>query len=153
MTESIMLIFNLKDVKINNKEEKTHISGQPQSVKRDIFDRIQSADLKDFSKCDDSHLLRVIRGENDPKQESDYISISTGYDISVGVRDENGRISQLGDTRGVESFRGDCTLKASAKVVQHTEKGKTKYYLAIYPQVIVLPPDWKEYLFDPFDGM
>lgn len=153
MKESIMVIFNLHDTKITEKEGKTHISGQPQNVQRDIFSRIESSDLKDFSKCEDSHLLRVITGEWNPEVESNYISIATGYDIAVGARDTSGRAEQLGDTTDAENFRGDCTVKASAKVVQHTEKGKTKYYLALYPQTIVLPADWREHLFDAFEGM
>lgn len=153
MTDFIQVVFTMDDVKISAKDNKNHITGKPLNVKADIYDKITAADLMDFSKCDDSHLYRVITGEADPERESNYISISTGYGITVGVEDESGRAAILGDTTDVMQFRGRLKVKAVCKVLQHTEKGKTKYYLTLYPGVIVLPHDWRNYLFDPFAGM
>lgn len=149
--DKINFIFTLKDAKLTYKDDKWHISGQPQDVKK-IAEECQKLDGID--KVESSHLYRVVFGEIERDHESDYISIASAYDIAVGVRSAStGKVSQLGDTTGVEQYHGDMVVRVIGRVLSHSEKGKTRYYLALYPGVIVIPEDWKDHLVDPFDGM
>lgn len=149
--DKINIVINLTDAKLTYKEDKWHISGQPQSVKG-IAEECRKLDGID--KVESSHLYRVVFDEVERDHESDYISIASRYDLAVGVRSAStGRIAQLGDTSGVDQYHGDMAVRAIGKVLSHTEKGKTRYYLTFYPGVIVIPEDWKDHLMDPFEGM
>lgn len=144
------IVFTLKDAKISYKDDKWHVSGQPQR-RAEIAEECKKLDGID--KVESSHLYRVIFGEADPSQESDYISIATSYDITVGVTGADGFASLLPDTKDVPKYRGDLKIKVTARVLEHTERGKTKKYLTFYPGVIVLPADWEEHEVDLFSGM
>lgn len=149
--EKITKVFTLHEGKISFKDDRTHISGKIDEAERQpLADSLLMLD--DLSEVTDSHFRRVIFGQKDVEKETDFISISTGYDLMVGVPDESGQIKQLANTEDVDLYRGDIKVKVLFKIITHTEKGKKYKYIVGYPIVAAIPADWTEHLFDPFEG-
>lgn len=151
--EKINAIMKIQNCKISFYEDRWHISGLLLN-REDVKEAAEKLDkIGDVTK---SHFYRVVFGETDPKQETENVSVSTAYDIAVGVRNsKTGQVEQI-DTAlhdVIYIYRGDLKVKVMLKVIEHTEKGKKNLYLIAYPQVMVLPEDWEEHLFNPFDGM
>lgn len=102
----------------------------------------------------DSHFSRVVFRRTEKEKETNNISVSSAYTVEVGIRTKDGiKKFDAEDVENIDLYRGEMMVKCSVKVIEHTERGKKYKFLVAYPQVIVIPEDWEDHLFDPFEGM
>lgn len=150
--KKINITFKIGDNgKISYYDDKYHVSGELLNAE-EVGDACLVLDNVD--RITDSHFSRVVFRRADEKQETGNISVATSYDLTVGVPRADGKgYEQVANAQDADLYRGKMSVKCTCTVIEHTERGKKMLYLVAYPQVIVIPADWQDHLFDPFEGM
>lgn len=145
--EKITFYIVLKDCTIFKKEDETHMTGS--YFGEDLTELLKTLD--NFDQITSSHLFRVLTSKIDEEKESSFISLKSSFPVHFGEPSPEEK-NPFREVFPDETLKCDVTVRVTARATKHTEKGKTNYYLALFPQAATLPADWREKTVNYFDG-
>lgn len=130
------MVIKLKDAKIRINDDEQIITGQ-------YTGGIDVNHIERINECDNTHLLRVLKGETDKNIESEYITITTKYEIPYGckINDEYSALS----AKSVNYYRGELEVNVTAKIVE-SKHMKDKKFIKLYPKAVLLPNDYADHI-------
>lgn len=131
------MVIKLKDAKIRINDGEHAITGK-------YTGGINVAHIDGIGECENTHLLRVLNGTTDPNIESEYITLTSQYDVVYGTKTD-GKYSTL-TTDSVNLYRGDLEVNVSTKVITSKQAKATKKYIKLYPNAVLLPDDFADHI-------